>query len=115
MKLHGVRIFVDDLAAARTFYLETLGLPLNWDMPELGAFGAGLENAELVVEHADAARGELIGRFLGVSLEVDDIAVHHRALADKGVVFEGPPTRQPWGGRLAHFRDPAGNTLTLLG
>jgi hypothetical protein len=31
------------------------------------------------------------------------------------VVFDGPPERQIWGGTLAHFRDHAGNVLTLLG
>ncbi|MCC6917989.1 MAG: hypothetical protein IT548_02225 [Alphaproteobacteria bacterium] len=29
--------------------------------------------------------------------------------------FLAPPERQPWGGTLAHFRDPSGNGLTLLG
>ena len=32
-----------------------------------------------------------------------------------GMAGDGPPEKQFWGGSLAHFRDPAGNTLTLLG
>jgi len=39
MKLYGVRIFVDDYAAARAFYAERLGLAVVWDMAEMGAFG----------------------------------------------------------------------------
>lgn len=27
----------------------------------------------------------------------------------------GPPEKQPWGGTLAYFKDPGGNTLTPLG
>jgi predicted enzyme related to lactoylglutathione lyase len=26
-----------------------------------------------------------------------------------------PPEKQPWGGIVAHFRDPDGNVITLLG
>ncbi len=29
--------------------------------------------------------------------------------------FTMPPTKQPWGGVLAHLKDPDGNVLTLLG
>jgi lactoylglutathione lyase len=36
-------------------------------------------------------------------------------LISKGVEFEGLPVKQPWGGVLAHFRDPDGNVITLLG
>ncbi|GMG81782.1 hypothetical protein LNKW23_09950 [Paralimibaculum aggregatum] len=115
MQLYGVRIFVDDLAAAREFYGETLGLAAVWEMPDAVGYGAG--GATLIVETEDPAGpdGELVGRFVGVSLAVEDIAAAHRDLAARGVVFHGAPTAQPWGGMLAHFDDPAGNTLTLLG
>jgi predicted enzyme related to lactoylglutathione lyase len=33
----------------------------------------------------------------------------------KGVHFTAPPEKQEWGGTLAHFEDPAGNVLTLVG
>ena len=38
-----------------------------------------------------------------------------RFLTGKGVVFTEPPEKQQWGGTIAHFRDPDGNILTLLG
>jgi predicted enzyme related to lactoylglutathione lyase len=50
-----------------------------------------------------------------ISLQVDDIDVLYQELTDKGVEFEGPPAEQPWGGVLAHFKDPDGDTITLLG
>jgi hypothetical protein len=31
----------------------------------------------------------------------------------RGVDFVGPPEKQPWGGVLAHLRDPDGDILTL--
>ena len=117
MKLYGVRIWVQDYDAARCFYAETLGLPLAWDMPEAGAFGVDV-GATLIVERADSTDAEsaaLVGRFVGVSLQVEDIQETWHRLGELGVPFDGPPETQPWGGTLAHFRDPSGNVLTLLG
>lgn len=122
MKLYGVRIFVDDYAKARAFYAETLGLPVQWEMAEhdVAGFGVGESGSPtpmfiLEEEAPDGPYASLIGRFVGVSLEVDDIQATYEALAAKGVSFDAPPEKQFWGGVLAHFKDPAGNTLTLLG
>jgi len=116
MRLYGVRIFVEDLEKARAFYGETLKLKETWAMPEANAAGYDLESGELIVEQEDMDGGEadLIGRFVGASLEVDDIDAVYAELTRRGVEFEGPPARQVWGGTLAHFKDPAGNILTLV-
>ena len=117
MRLYGIRIFVEDFNTARRFYREMLGLPENWAMPEMKAVGFYAGSAELIIEETDpdGGDGNLIGRFAGVSLRVDDIDAVYRSLAEKGVRFRRPPEKQAWGGTLAHFDDPAGNTLTLLG
>ena len=117
MELYGVRVFVDDFRAARAFYVDTLGLSVAWDMSEHGAIGLEVGGPHLIVEGIDRDEddGELVGRFVGLSLKVDDIHDTHASLSAKGVRFDGPPEKQFWGGWLAHFEDPAGNTLTLLG
>ncbi|SDR32348.1 VOC family protein [Pseudovibrio sp. Tun.PSC04-5.I4] len=116
MKLYGLRIFVTDMAVAKEFYGDTLELPIIWERPELGAFGVKLENAELIIEvaHGEEERG-YVGRFLGASLQVDDIVDTYERLCEEGVDFPTPPEKQEWGGVLAHFHDPFGNVLTLLG
>jgi catechol 2,3-dioxygenase-like lactoylglutathione lyase family enzyme len=115
-RLYGVRVFVDDLAAARRFYGEILGLPAAW---EYGSMAVGYDlGAHLIVEavRSDDAEGRaLVGRFIGCSIAVDDIDATFAALSAKGVVFLSPPKRQSWGGVLAHFKDASGNVLTLLG
>ena len=115
MELYGVRVFVDDLAAARAFYGATLGLPVAWESE--GAVGFSVGAAVLIVEREDPGgpEGHLVGRFVGVSLAVADIGARYEELRGRGVAFAVPPELQPWGGTLAHFHDPAGNTLTLLG
>lgn len=117
MRLYGIRIFVDDFERARAFYGRTLQLKENWAMPEAGAAGYDLVTGELIIEQQDAAGedADLVGRFVGVSLQVDDIDAAYADLRQRGVEFQGPPERQSWGGTLAHFKDPAGNILTLLG
>jgi predicted enzyme related to lactoylglutathione lyase len=57
----------------------------------------------------------MVGRFSGISFTVRDIEAVYNALELKGVHFLAPPEKQSWGGYLAHFQDPDGNTLTLAG
>lgn len=115
LTLYGVRVFVDDLEAARGFYGGTLGLGMAWEGPEATGYAVG--PAVLIVERADPAGpyGALVGRFAGITLCVESIGRSFAELSSRGVPFEGPPEPQDWGGMLAHFRDPAGNVLTLLG
>ena len=77
------------------------------------ATGEGQLSLERVDVSDDEGRA-LIGRFVGVSLEVADIFATHKFLATRGVEFVSPPEKQPWGGVLAHLRDPDGNILTLI-
>ena len=113
MKIYGVRVWVDDMEAAKRFYGETLGLTAKWEMDVAIGYDLGVD---LIVEHDDGVEheGALIGRFVGASIQVDDIDATYEDLTAKGVRFLGPPTKMFWGGTLAHFKDPAGNTLTLL-
>ncbi|MQX36076.1 VOC family protein [Roseospira navarrensis] len=116
MRLYGVRIFVSDLEAARAFYGTALGLPVTWDAAAMGAVGFRLDPAELIVEQTDPAGpdGALVGRFVGLSIEVEDAEAAYAALTARGVAFDRPPEVQPWGGVRADFRDPSGNVLTLI-
>ena len=117
-RLFAVRVFVTDWDRAMRFYSETLGMNIAYRNDELGwaqmAPGAGqlaLERVDPLDEEAQA----LVGRFVGVSLQVPDIYTTYEELVKRGVEFVDPPEKQPWGGVLAHLRDPDGNILSLLG
>ena len=113
MKLAAVRLFVEDLAAARSFYADLLGLrPVSLE-PEALLFDDG---PLLIIEPADdeARREGLVGRFAGVSLRVDDIEALHARLKASGCTITGPPERQPWGGTLMHVKDPSANIVTFV-
>ena len=117
MRIRYLRIFVTDLPAARKFYAEILGLPVLWEY-ENKAIGFDLD-VVLIVEDVsseeDRSERALAGRYVGCSIEVEDIKATHSDLVAKGVHFTSPPEKQEWGGTLAHFEDPAGNVLTLVG
>ena len=118
MELCAVRIFVDDLAEARSFYAGVLELPLTVDDESAGCcvFKAGAVDLvmESVPSDAPAEDRALIGRFTGLSFDVPDVQAVYAKFLGKGVAFSGAPERQPWGGTLATFQDPAGNGLQLV-
>jgi catechol 2,3-dioxygenase-like lactoylglutathione lyase family enzyme len=121
-----VRVFVRDWPRAVRFYTETLGIPLAFQSEELGWAQLATGQGQLALERftpeetgrlgeATGTDGALVGRFLGVSLAVGDIYAVYEELRAKGVEFLEPPEQMPWGGVLAHLRDPEGNVLTLVG
>jgi catechol 2,3-dioxygenase-like lactoylglutathione lyase family enzyme len=50
MQLNTARIFVDDIAAAKLFYSQSLGLPLQYDGEQYGFCLFRPGNVDLVVE-----------------------------------------------------------------
>lgn len=121
-----VRIFVKDWPRAVRFYTETLGMAVLYRDEELGWAQLATGQAQLAIERftpetnertgeADPEAEHLVGRFVGASLAVEDIYGAFELLASRGVSFMAPPEQMPWGGVLAHFRDPEGNILTLVG
>ncbi len=118
MKIGFVRVFVTDFKKSLGFYTNQLGLELDYsDEIHWAQFNSG-EDVSLAIESCAADRQEqgsrLVGRFVGVTLMVENISETYEQLSGKGVEFTGKPEKQPWGGILVHLRDPDGNVLTLM-
>jgi catechol 2,3-dioxygenase-like lactoylglutathione lyase family enzyme len=106
-----------DAAAARAFYEGVLGLRLVADEPFALVFDAnGTTLRVQKVQELSPARHTTLGWL------VPDIAAAVGQLAAKGVAFERYPGLPqdalgvcsfPDGGRVAWFKDPDGNTLSL--
>jgi predicted enzyme related to lactoylglutathione lyase len=116
-RLNTVRIFARDWPLLTAFYRDQLGLAERFVDDRIGWSEYDVGGPSLAIERIDAGDPESVsyaGRFLGISLEVEDIDAVYRTLLSRGVTFVGPPAQQPWGGVLAHLSDPEGNIITLL-
>lgn len=111
LRLGYVNVSVSDLDRSVAFFSETLGLPLKFADPDFGYAAFDLEGAGFAVVRTDDAA--LLGRHTGIGFLVDDLDSAHAQLRGKSVTFTRPPTREPWGGYMAVFADPDGNTYYL--
>jgi lactoylglutathione lyase len=111
MKIGYVNVFVKDFARSVPFFRDVLGLTLNFREDNFGY--ASFDGGPISFALAQTDQPDLVGRHTGVGFVVADIDAVYEALRTKGVVFDMPPTKQPWGGTLALFRDPDGNIFYL--
>lgn len=111
-----VSIPVADQNRALDFYTEKLGFTIITDQP----FNENQRWIELRVPKAetrvvlftppgDEAR---VGSFMNMSYACDDLTQTYEALKARGVEFDGPPEKQPWGS-YAKFKDSEGNQFVL--
>lgn len=117
MNLNTARVFVSDIASAKGFYADALGLSIKTDGISRGFCVFSARSATLVVEAVpnDAPQEELdlVGRFTGLSFDVPSAKAAYENLSSRGVTFTGPPEKQFWGGTLATLQDPSGNELQI--
>ncbi len=95
------------------FYRDVLGLAARSDRPGFINFEWG--NTRLTISTHSAVDGRSRDPLrIMVNLEVSDIAAVAGRLAAAGVVFSREPSPEPWGGWIATFDDPDGNTIQLM-
>ncbi len=111
-----VSIPTADLARAREFYGEVLGLEDSavWQPPGGDALGAEFETGTvtLALIAAEAVGIEPRPTVVPVALHVDDVAAAKAALEAKGVEFRGEIIDSGVC-HMANFADPDGNALML--
>ena len=115
-QIGAITLFVEDLNAAKEFYLNVFDLPVYFEDPNSAVFKFGDTLINLLVA---TEAPELIGpgkvasqdagsRFqftLGVA-NVDNVC---EELARRGVTLLNGPLDRPWGIRTASFVDPGGH------
>jgi predicted enzyme related to lactoylglutathione lyase len=111
-----VGIPVRDQDRALDFYTTKLGFGVVTDQ----AMGPGRRWIELRTPKGDCGvalftppgHEDRIGTFTGISMDCDDVERTYKELTAKGVEFEKPPQKQPWG-TMAIMKDSEGNQIVL--
>jgi catechol 2,3-dioxygenase-like lactoylglutathione lyase family enzyme len=114
--IFAITLFVEDLQAAKQFYLRVFGLPVDYedDNSAVFKFGNTLINllkttaARELVEPAQVASREAGSRFV-FTIHVDNVDAMCAELTARGVELLNGPIDRPWGIRTASFIDPGGH------
>lgn len=131
IKIANTQFWVHDQDEAAEFYTKTLGWEVRsdvtmeaWQFRWLVVGPPGQSDVGLVLmpvpgppmldAQASAALAELVAKGAGgtLFLETDDCQRSYDELSARGVVFNDPPTPQPYGIDTS-FRDPSGNNIRL--
>lgn len=111
---------VSDLAAAREFYSDVLGLAVT-EIPDAGLLQLEVTGGPPIVIHPKP--DHVPATFTVLNFPVEDVTAAVRRLTDRGVTFERYDAfeqdelgiaRGEGGPPIAWFTDPAGNILSVL-
>lgn len=131
IRIANAQFWVHDQDDALDFYTKSLGWEVRadvtmeaWQFRWLVVGPPGQDDVGLVLmpvpgppmldAEDSAALSELVAKGGGgtLFLETDDCQASYTELSARGVVFNDPPTRQPYGIDTS-FRDPSGNNIRL--
>jgi catechol 2,3-dioxygenase-like lactoylglutathione lyase family enzyme len=110
---------IDDLAAAKAFYGDTLGLAVTEN--EMGFLNLNLATGATILAYVKPNHEP--ATFTILNFEVDDVEAAVDDLNARGVVTkiyddeshtDEKGIARGWGPDIAWFRDPAGNVLSVL-
>jgi lactoylglutathione lyase len=111
-----ITLFVEDLEAAKRFYLDVFDLPVFFEDGNSAVFRFGetlvnllrISEAPDLIAPAPVAAPAAGARFQ-FTLAVEDVDATCERLRDRGVELLNGPMDRPWGIRTASFRDPGGH------
>ena len=107
---------VADQDRALKFYTEKLGFKIATNQ-EMGPgkrwieLRIGKAETRIVLFTMDGEEAR-VGTRMNCSIACDDVDATYRQLSERGVEFEGPPQKQPWGS-YAIMIDSEGNRIVV--
>lgn len=111
--VNGILVWTEQFDAMLHFYRDILGLEARSMKPQFVNFAWGDFRLTISVhEHVHGTNPD--PERIMLNFGVEDIDAVHARLTAAGVPFTRAPSDEPWGGRVATFHDPDGNTLQLL-
>lgn len=104
-------IATQDVARARAFYQDVLGLDLLMDQGWIQTFGS---QTTMSVQVSVASEGGSGTPVPDLSIEVDDVDAAFQRMKDAGFPIEYELADEPWGVRRFYVRDPFGKLVNVL-
>jgi catechol 2,3-dioxygenase-like lactoylglutathione lyase family enzyme len=113
MKVKRVVANIDtqDVAAAKRFYQDVLGLELLMDHGWIATYGS---RDHMSIQISFASQGGSGTPTPDLSIEVDDLDAALERMKRAGFPPEYGPTDEPWGVRRFYVRDPFGKLINIL-
>jgi catechol 2,3-dioxygenase-like lactoylglutathione lyase family enzyme len=115
-----IELFYDDLAAAKAFYQDVFGLPVDGEDETsvsfaLGDMVLGLLSRPAASELIDPVRVAPpdAGARMCATIGVDDVDAVCAQLSERGVKIIAGPYNRRWGPRSAYFADPGGHIYEI--
>ncbi len=123
LSLHFAIIFVRDQERALRFYADQLGFRVVVDqiIEEPGvrwievAAPDGTANLALAQVTPGPDSEKLVGRDTNIYFLTEDVHATYNEWSSRGVHFQSPPQKPPWGGIFTRFEDVDGNSFGLAG
>jgi len=104
-------IATQDVAAAKRFYQDVLGLDLLMDQGWIATYGSA---EKMQVQVSFMAQGGSGTPVPDLSIEVDDVEAALEGMKAAGFAIEYGPVDEPWGVRRFYVRDPLGRLVNIL-
>ena len=99
------------VAKAKRFYGELLGLDLLMDMGWIATYGS---EQKMDLQMSFMSEGGSGTPVPDLSIEVDDVDEALEAMKQAGFAAEYGPADEPWGVRRFYVRDPFGKLVNIL-
>lgn len=100
-----------DIASAKRFYGDVLGLELLMDHGWFATYGS---QTKMSVQIGIGSQGGSDTPVPDLSIEVDDVDAALERMQQAGIAIEYGPADEPWGVRRFYVRDPFGKLVNIL-
>jgi catechol 2,3-dioxygenase-like lactoylglutathione lyase family enzyme len=100
-----------DIAAAKRFYQDALGLEVQMDHGWIATYGS---HEEMNVQLSFASQGGSDTPTPDLSIEVDDVDAALERMMKAGFAIRYGPVDEPWGVRRFYVVDPFGKLVNIL-
>jgi catechol 2,3-dioxygenase-like lactoylglutathione lyase family enzyme len=100
-----------DIAAAKCFYHDVLGLEVLMDQGWIATYGSA---EDMRVQIGFMSQGGSGTPVPDLSIEVDNVDAAFGRMTSAGFIIEYGPADEPWGVRRFFVRDPFGKLVNIL-